>query len=587
MTRRKTHIKSVAENSQSFSTSTRPELTDDYRVFYVTAWGYAADHWLGWFPKALNSHPELFALLAHEGSRPKYFSERTRGDRPDLVPYTEFMNDMSMTYQFSGDCYSWRAVQTKALKHYQRYRNIPVLNLVRHPATWLEFYVNWRSANMRMREGSIDPLTWEWKVARHRKFQSLALKSYQREDVNIWASHQGMVLLNGVLSDLDATPHHLQVERIVNRTEVFQQAIAILTNNTIQYTSDELDVAYSMLPILFRGEVPTNANPHTLMESWPGWKVDAFRLLVSDRSLDAYKNHGYNFDPIEKKSKTVNVKHDASAKPDRDIFVSTIMKSGTWLLRDIVSSITGLDPHEPEIDLKSPPGYDDEMKIEFPKGKFFIWHSEINARTRSLLAGCNSINLYLLRNIYDLLVSMTNHIQYDVDAGMGRSTGGKNFFNSISPEQALSMMICGFTAPQITWNGLRPHIRQMASMIRHAREGFAHLVYYENLVNNKKQSIEQIASILNADSDDACISDIIERTSPKQFQSYAAAIGSPDHVTPNERRNLKQHISQSHVQMVNHILWQELPECVELSKQKKYEILFTLAGEPLRLPGAG
>jgi hypothetical protein len=79
-----------------FTVRTRDELQDDYRVFYVTAWGYAADHLFGWFPKALNCHRDIFALLAHEGSRPKYF-RGSSGERPPLVPFTEFLNDMGMT----------------------------------------------------------------------------------------------------------------------------------------------------------------------------------------------------------------------------------------------------------------------------------------------------------------------------------------------------------------------------------------------------------------------------------------------------------------------------------------------------------
>ncbi len=68
----------------------RSELEQDTNVFYVTSQGYAADHWYGWLPKALNAHPEIFALLAHEGSRPKYIKTRTRGERPSIIPFTEF-----------------------------------------------------------------------------------------------------------------------------------------------------------------------------------------------------------------------------------------------------------------------------------------------------------------------------------------------------------------------------------------------------------------------------------------------------------------------------------------------------------------
>ncbi len=142
----------------AFRVYQRRELEEGYRVFYVTAWGYAGDHAFGWFPKALNLHPEIFALLAHEGSRPKYLRERTRGQRPLLEAFTEFLNDMGMTYQAIGDCYSYRARQVGRLLAQDRYAGIPAVNLVRHPVVWLEFYVRWRAGNMRMRSGNTDLL---------------------------------------------------------------------------------------------------------------------------------------------------------------------------------------------------------------------------------------------------------------------------------------------------------------------------------------------------------------------------------------------------------------------------------------------
>ena len=171
--------------SHAYGATLRRELEDDYRVFYVTAWGYAADHYFGWFPKALNSHPEIFALLSHEGSRPKYMKERTRAERPPLIPFTEFLNDMGMTYQAIGDCYSYRVGQMPELHGNPRYANIPVVNLVRHPFTWLEFYVRWRAGNMRMRAGASDPLAWEWKVAHHGKYRHLGLKPYDKDEVQV------------------------------------------------------------------------------------------------------------------------------------------------------------------------------------------------------------------------------------------------------------------------------------------------------------------------------------------------------------------------------------------------------------------
>ena len=333
---------------QPYGATLRRELEDDYRVFYVTAWGYAADHYFGWFPKALNSHPEIFALLAHEGSRPKYLKERTRAQRPPLVPFTEFLNDMGMTYQAIGDCYSYRAGQMPELLRNPRYADIPVINLVRHPIVWLEFYVRWRAANMRMRAGATDPLAWEWKVSHHALFRQQGLKTYEKDDVHIWAAFQGMMQLNNVLGDLPSVERHVPVERVATDPNKFSEIVSYLTKGRCVYDQSDLDKVFAMTDTLFRGEEPVDTDPRTLKESWPGWKVDAFRSLLTPDAIDAYKSFGYDLLGLDEARAVPALQPKRTA--GRPIFVSSVMKSGTWLIRAILEKLTDLSAHEPAIE---------------------------------------------------------------------------------------------------------------------------------------------------------------------------------------------------------------------------------------------
>lgn len=66
---KKTFLKSM--NAQAIPSENIEDAIS--HVFYVTSWGYGADHWFSWFAKLLNAHPEIFVYLANEGSRPKYF----------------------------------------------------------------------------------------------------------------------------------------------------------------------------------------------------------------------------------------------------------------------------------------------------------------------------------------------------------------------------------------------------------------------------------------------------------------------------------------------------------------------------------
>lgn len=568
-----------SKNDYGIPTPVRPELDSDRRVFYVTAWGYAADHYFGWFAKTLNLHPEMFALLAHEGSRPKYFKDRTRADRPELVLYTEFLNDMGMTYECIGDCYSFRAGQMSDLLAKSAYAEVPVLNLLRHPVSWLQFYVNWRSGNMRMREGSIDPLAWEWKTTRHRRFQVLGLMPYEKEQVDVWSSYQGMIQMNGILGDIPAVKAHRRIEEIVESPDALNEVVAYISKNKCAFDEDLITSAYDMLPHLFRGETTVQADPQILAESWPGWKVDAFRKLLSPEALSAYKSFGYEFYDLEQPSHIVVPDKVGEITPlpvQRDLFVSTIMKSGTWLLREIIVELTGLAPYEPPILNDGRPAFDDEMQIEFPKNHFFIWHAEISDRSASLLGGVNAKIIFLARNIYDVLTSMFNHLVDDVDADIGRSVGGNGYLDEREPEEIFTLIISGFTSPRMSWDGLRPHIKQLVTMLRYAAQNDVVFLRYEDMVERKHEHIARLARYLNVPDSAENIDRVFRETSVEAMRKKAnkRKVGTA-HFTKPKKRDVRQKITNYHIDMVNYIIWSECPEYETLLKQLGLRGLFS------------
>lgn len=542
----------------TFGVRTRGELADDYRVFYVTAWGYAADHLFGWFPKALNCHRDVFALLAHEGSRPKYLRERTRAERPPIVPFTEFLNDMGMTYTAIGDCYSYRAGQMPELLRTERYRNIPVLNLTRHPLAWLEFYVRWRSSNMRMREGASDPLAWEWKVACHAYFDYLGLRTYARDEVEVWAAYQGMFQLNNVLGDVKVLNRHLQVEKVADDPETFSSVVRYLSRGQVEFEQADIDRAYSMRHNLFRGEEPVETDPKTLRESWPGWKVDAFRKLVSGDALDAHKSFGYDLMGLEKKPHVVAPDRTRVARP---IFVSSVPKSGTWLLRAMLQRLTGLEAYEPDIKPElGAPNYEDENLIEFPRGTFFSWHSTLTPRSVAMLRGCQAKCVFLVRNVYDVLLAMHNHITKDVDASIGRSIRGSHYFDDKSIEQSMSLMVGGFTSPVLTWHGVGSVLKQTESLMELAESGHAVLLTYDQLVGEKLKVIARLAQHFEIDVPRGRTEEIVRETDINAMREEGKATGRDAHMTKSEDRLTREVFQPYHREMVSHAILATTPE---------------------------
>lgn len=263
-------------------------------VFYVTSWGYGADHWFAWFVKALNANPEMLAYLANEGSRPKYFpEERSRAQRPDLIKFTRFLADIGMTYTAIGDCYSYRPTMMHALLA-EWPDIVRIVQLTRHPYAWLFFHVRWRTTNMRMLGGEGGPLEHEWlHGCDHRLFKRLGLRPYNKDDIEIWTSYQGMWKMNDVAADAKMPIRQIPLEQVVSNRDLFCEIVDYLTHGRVSYDKSLLDLIYSWVWTPFRGEQQLRVCPEALRAEWPDWKIEAFDKLVTAEAKECFRQLGY------------------------------------------------------------------------------------------------------------------------------------------------------------------------------------------------------------------------------------------------------------------------------------------------------
>ena len=148
---------------------------------------------------------------------------------------------------------------------------------------------------MRMPDGSTGPLDWEWKVANHALFDALELPPYEKDDVAVWATYQGMFMLNQHLQDLRSGVPTMSMESIVKDPNQLQVVVSYLTKNRCKFTPELLDKAYEVVDLPFRGEEKINADPKVLYDQWPEWKRIAFRKLVDPVILEAFQSYGYGF----------------------------------------------------------------------------------------------------------------------------------------------------------------------------------------------------------------------------------------------------------------------------------------------------
>lgn len=267
----------------------------DSHVFLVSAQGYAGDHLFSWFSKSLNAHPDIFCYLANEGSRPKYFKERSRSERPDLFTYVKFISDVGRTYSAVGDCYSYRAYQLSALRDCYG-DSVRFVNLIRHPFIWSYYYVSWRCSNMRMPSSAPNPIEHEWSRVDHSKFKGL--KSYTKTDVEIWAFYRAMEFMdNHFQRDLSVDCRHIPIESVVNDRDLYISIVSYLTHDRLNCSADYLNIVWNWLDKPFRGELPFTLSPSDVWALWADWQKEAFYCLVKPSSLESFaKSGGYVFD---------------------------------------------------------------------------------------------------------------------------------------------------------------------------------------------------------------------------------------------------------------------------------------------------
>jgi hypothetical protein len=170
---------------------------------------------------------------------------------------------------------------------------VPVLHLTRHPYVWLHFYVRWRVTNMRMADGLSGPLDHEWNVAQHELFRELDLMPYEKKDVEVWTSYQGMCLLNDIIADARTGITWTRIEDVVGDPETFVRIIQYLTHGRVVYEKSLLTKIYSWVWRPFRGEGLLRVVPEEEYVAWPAWKYEAFRRIVKKPAIDLFHQVGY------------------------------------------------------------------------------------------------------------------------------------------------------------------------------------------------------------------------------------------------------------------------------------------------------
>ncbi len=250
---------------------------------------------------------------------------------------------------------------------------------------------------------------------------------------------------------------------------------------------------------------------------------------------------------------------------NQKIFVSSVFKSGTWLLRDILERLTGLKACEPE-HIPSPPDYGDASLITFKPNRFFSWHSEVNDDVKRVIRGNDAKAIFLVRNIYDLAISMYFHFANDTDREIGKSAGQADFFKRFGRDEGLAMIISGYH----DFVGLGPHLAQIRDMFKFAKEYPVLLTSYERLCLQKEKEIRRLSEYLGLPDNPETVAAIVEATDFDKMKKNAQAKGSGSHFRRGAPGGQRETLKEYHLHMILGQLSQFAPELWTMAREQEF-----------------
>jgi len=183
-----------------------------------------------------------------------------------------------------------------------------------------------------------------------------------------------------------------------------------------------------------------------------------------------------------------------SKSPPPIVFISGF-KSGTWLMRKIITHITGLSYHEPAFTPGSQK-YHNMDNLQFKEGHYYSWHLVPDKEICDHLREHEAKTIFLLRNIYDVVVSIYYHFYNNIDEDIGRGANKHTFLKRFSFEDGISLIITGFNEPGVRWNGMIEVLEQYNAIFMAASRCNCLLVDFDQLVQNKEKSIGTISQFL-------------------------------------------------------------------------------------------
>ncbi len=262
-------------------------------------------------------------------------------------------------------------------------------------------------------------------------------------------------------------------------------------------------------------------------------------------------------------------------KIEKPVVAISVFKSGTWIIRKIIADLTNLKFVEPNI----AGGFVDhgDPKYLFHKsGLFYSWHLVPTIPVQHKLRSMKAQLVIVLRNIYDLSVSMYYHFINNVDWEINRGAGQDKFFKSLSKERGLTYIISGSKEKEFYWPGIGYYMSQMELLLEFAETYPCCVLTFERLVQDRKAAVADLARYLTIKIDDQRLAAVVEASSFKSMKERCRQKGIFSHFRIGKAFAYGNDLNKRHITLLQTQMRQYAPKLEMLAHRQGLNEIISL-----------
>ncbi|MES9959611.1 MAG: sulfotransferase domain-containing protein [Sedimenticola sp.] len=259
---------------------------------------------------------------------------------------------------------------------------------------------------------------------------------------------------------------------------------------------------------------------------------------------------------------------------DSPVFVSSVFKSGTWLLREIVRQLTNKAPIEPDLSTRKTTPYDIENIVIPSVNEFYSWHFIPTREVMQAIDEHDGKCIFLIRNIYDLVVSIFYHFSLNVDQDIGKGANKDKFFSMFTKSKGMEIIINGNDSSDFKWSGIELHLEHIEKIISNSERSNVHITTFERLTNNKMKEVTEISKFLGIDREAEELKSIVDSTEFRKMKSQAVLDNKGSHFRKGESGSHRYELGQDHYQLIDKIIEDHFPGLKALADEAGFDETF-------------